>query len=72
MNLDEGIEMARSDYDMPKGSYVFVNDDNEMFASNMRPSLQDGYWGSNSRGFMSEYLGPYNGPLNWRQTLREV
>jgi len=72
MDLTAGMEMAKTEYSMPAGSYIFVNDDNEMFACNMRPSLQDGYWGSNTRGFMSEYLGMYTGTLFWTKTLRAI
>ena len=72
MNLADGLEIARSEFDMPSGSYIFVNDDLEMFACNMRPSLQDGYWGNNIKGFMTEYLGVYDGGLQWTKTLRAV
>jgi len=72
MDLTAGLKMVRDEYVMPVGSYIFVNDDNEMFACNMRPSLNEGYWSSNTHGFMTEYLGMYTGDVNWKQTLRLI
>ena len=72
MNLIEAMRTANNDHDFPLGGFIFVNDDLEIFWSNMRPSLQEGYWGSNSKGFMTEYLGMYTGDQRWTQTLRKL
>ena len=69
MDLNEGILKANSNSDLPPGGFISVNDDNEMFWSNIRPSLQEGYWGNNDRGYMTEYLGMYTGDKFWTQTL---
>ena len=72
MNLIDGITKATTEFNAQPGGYVFVNDDNEMFTCNMRPATQDGYWGSNSKGFMTEFLGMYTGDILWKQTLRQI
>jgi len=72
MNLIEAITKAKTEFDLSANGFISVNDDNEIFWSNMRPSIQDGYWGSNSRGYMTEYVGMYTGTKIWTRTLREL
>lgn len=73
MDLIKALEHCRTNPDeqLNKG-WISVNDDKEMFWSNERPSIMDGYWGSNTRSYYSIYLGNYTGVEGWRETLRQV
>ena len=72
MNLTEAIQVVETDEDFTSDGYVFVNDDKEIFWSNMRPSIQEGFWGSDDRGFFTTFLGVYSGDAFWTQTLRAL